>query len=220
MDLREPIRRLSFPRCQLSFDVLGYSGARKAPHETWPFTKNARIPQDTAAALRRQTATEGSQIAQLAPFQQDVNGATGFQGRGAMGIRGHQEDRAGPPLSLDRMMTRPFLPVSLLAAALLSGCMAAPMTAEPDVPYNPPLGGVAVAPVAGVSGLEERQPDLCGAKNYTSALGQPASIIPTLGLTKEYRIVEFRGIEPQNYIPNRIVFRLDAGGLIQNIDCG
>lgn len=77
-----------------------------------------------------------------------------------------------------------------------------------------------VAPIDGVSGLESREPDACHAKNYTSALGQPGAIIPTLGVTRTYRVVEYRGIEPQEYDPLRIVFRLDAAGNIYNIDCG
>ncbi|MFD2814151.1 hypothetical protein ACFSYD_05905 [Paracoccus aerius] len=79
----------------------------------------------------------------------------------------------------------------------------------------------APTPALGVSGLTERKPDLCGAtKNYGSSVGQPGSVIPTLGITKDYRVVEYRGIEPQDYDPNRIVFRLDAAGTITNVDCG
>lgn len=122
------------------------------------------------------------------------------------------------------MTTTKFLLLPLLAAtALASGCMApAPAPApvpEPVAPatYAPP----APEPVAGVAGLTERKPDLCGAtKNYASSVGQPGSVIPTLGITKEYRVVEYRGIEPQEYNPNRIVFRLDAAGTITNVDCG
>ncbi|WEF23866.1 hypothetical protein [Paracoccus sp. S3-43] len=108
----------------------------------------------------------------------------------------------------------------LMAAALVSGCMApapAPIPEPAPVAYVPP----APQPVAGLAGLTERKPDLCGAtKNHASAVGQPGSVIPTLGVTKEYRVVEYRGIEPQEYDPNRIVFRLDAAGIITNVDCG
>lgn len=120
------------------------------------------------------------------------------------------------------MTTIKLLLPLLAATALASGCMApAPMPApvpEPAlVAYVPP----APEPVAGVAGLTERKPDLCGAtKNHASAVGQPGSVIPTLGITKEYRVVEYRGIEPQEYDPNRIVFRLDAAGVITNVDCG
>nr|WP_204354451.1 hypothetical protein [Paracoccus saliphilus] len=77
-------------------------------------------------------------------------------------------------------------------------------------------------PVAanGITGLEERKPDLCGASKFASAKGQPGSTIPGLGISKAYRVVEYRGIEPQEYNPNRIVFRLDPAGIITNIDCG
>ena len=51
-------------------------------------------------------------------------------------------------------------------------------------------------------------------------VGQPGAVIPTLGITKELRVVEFRGIEPQEYDSLRIVFRLDQSGNIYNIDCG
>ncbi len=105
----------------------------------------------------------------------------------------------------------------LAATALLSGCMPAPAPAPVPVPaVQPP---VLPAPVAD-SVFQERQPDLCNAKNYTQYLSQPGSIIPTLGLTGDYRVVEYRGIEPQEYNAKRIVFRLDAAGIIQNIDCG
>ncbi|MDB6182185.1 hypothetical protein [Paracoccus fistulariae] len=117
--------------------------------------------------------------------------------------------------------TKLILPL-IAAAAALAGCMPAP---APVPAYDQPA--VAPAPVqpvpaaaSGISGLEERKPDLCGAKNYTSALNQPGSVIPTLGVTKEYRVVEYRGIEPQEYDPNRVVFRLDAAGNVTNVDCG
>lgn len=105
------------------------------------------------------------------------------------------------------------------AAALLAGCMPAPQ------PAPAPLATTAAAPLPpvpteGIAGLEERQPDLCGAKDYVPYLSQPGSVIATLGIAKEYRVVEYRGIEPQEYNPNRIVFRLDASGNIYNIDCG
>jgi hypothetical protein len=116
-------------------------------------------------------------------------------------------------------MTHSKIFLTACAASLaLAGCMSAPAPA----PAPAPIAMTPVAPVAadGIAGLEERQPDLCGAKDYVPYLSQPGTVIPTLGLTKEYRVVEFRGIEPQEYNPNRIVFRLDASGNIYNIDCG
>lgn len=112
-------------------------------------------------------------------------------------------------------MIRPFL--ALAALAMLTACAPAPAPVVEPVPAVQP---VPVTPVAGVTGLESREPDACHAKNYISALGQPGSVIPGLGVTREYRVVEYRGIEPQEYNPLRIVFRLDAAGNIYNIDCG
>lgn len=114
-------------------------------------------------------------------------------------------------------MTKTTILPLAAAMAMLAGCMPAPQPAAAPVPAVQPLPPV---PTEGISGLQERQPDLCGAKTYVNALSQPGSIIPTLGLTKDYRVVEYRGIEPQDYDPNRIVFRLDASGNIYNVDCG
>ena len=115
-------------------------------------------------------------------------------------------------------MTRTVILPLIASAALLSACMPAP------APMPEPLSMVepvpTVLPVEGVAGLESRQPDLCGTKTYVPYLSQPGLIIPQIGVTKEYRVVEYRGIEPQEYNPNRIVFRLDAAGNIYNIDCG
>lgn len=123
-------------------------------------------------------------------------------------------------------MNRQTLFLPLAATALLAGCMPpAPATLPPPVPvaapapvaYVPP----APEPVLGVAGLTERKPDLCGAaRDYGSSVGQPGSAIPMLGIAKDYRVVEYRGIEPQDYDPNRIVFRLDAAGNISSVDCG
>ncbi|MBC9247797.1 hypothetical protein H4P12_14040 [Paracoccus sp. 11-3] len=116
--------------------------------------------------------------------------------------------------------TKIILPL-LAATVVLAGCMPAPAPATYQQPVPAPAPVQSVPTVAnGITGLQEREPDLCGAKTYSSALNQPGSVIPTLGVTQEYRVVEYRGIEPQEYDPNRIVFRLDAGGNITNVDCG
>ncbi len=104
--------------------------------------------------------------------------------------------------------------IALMAVAPLAACVQAPAP-EPAV-----MAPAQIVPVAGISGLETREPDACHAKSYTHALGQPGTMIPTLGVTREYRVVEYRGIEPQEYNPLRIVFRLDQAGAIYNIDCG
>lgn len=118
-------------------------------------------------------------------------------------------------------MTRSVILLPLLVStALLSACMPAPQPAPmPVAPVVQPAP-LPVAPVAGVSGLESREPDLCHAKDYVPYLSQPASVIPQLGISKPYRVVEYRGIEPQDYDPQRVVFRLDAAGNIYNVDCG
>lgn len=114
--------------------------------------------------------------------------------------------------------------VGLTSACVMQSPVAFPQAQPPvqmaEVPYNPPIGGLAPQPASAGSGLQERQPDLCGAKNYSRYIGQPGSLVPGLGLDKPYRVVEFGGFEPQNYDPNRIVFRLDPAGNIQKIDCG
>ncbi|WP_299846801.1 hypothetical protein [uncultured Paracoccus sp.] len=115
-------------------------------------------------------------------------------------------------------MTRTVILPLLASAFLLTACMPAPAPVPEPMPV--PVVQPMVAPVAGVAGLQSREPDLCKAKDYASSLSQPGSVIPQLGITKEYRVVEYRGIEPQEYDPNRIVFRLDAAGNIQNVDCG
>ncbi|MDN3712454.1 I78 family peptidase inhibitor [Paracoccus cavernae] len=106
--------------------------------------------------------------------------------------------------------------IALMAVAPLAACAPAPQQIAPEVMAPTPV----LTPVAGISGLESREPDACHAKDYTSALGQPGSVIPTLGVTRSFRVVEYRGIEPQEYDPLRIVFRLDQAGNIYNIDCG
>ncbi|WP_136648680.1 hypothetical protein [Paracoccus aeridis] len=111
----------------------------------------------------------------------------------------------------------PRLIALALAAAPLAACAPAPAPV-PAVPVAAPVAPV--APVSGIAGLEERQPDACHAQDYIAALGQPGSVIPSLGVTRKYRVVEYRGIEPQEYDSLRIVFRLDQAGNIYNIDCG
>lgn len=123
------------------------------------------------------------------------------------------------------MIKTTILPLAA-ATALLAGCMPPPAYAPAQMaaplPAVAPVASVEPIPAAatGISGLQERQPDLCHAKDYAQHLSQPGSIIPTLGISRSYRVVEYRGIEAQEYDPNRIVFRLDAAGNIQNIDCG
>lgn len=117
---------------------------------------------------------------------------------------------------MTNMNTTRHILAPLLMSLAVAGCMrGAPMN---DMPVQPP--GIEPLPTAQHSGLAERKPDLCKASTYASFVGQPGSVVPTLGITRNYRIVEYRGIEPQEYDPNRIVFRLDSTGNISGVDCG
>jgi hypothetical protein len=107
----------------------------------------------------------------------------------------------------------------LALASTLAACVPAPVAA-PVPAVSPAPAVLPVTPVQGVAGLEERQPDLCKASDYLSVLGRPQAALAGLAITRKYRVVEYRGIEPQEYDPNRVVFRLDAAGNIYNIDCG
>ncbi|MFN3274589.1 MAG: hypothetical protein ACK41U_07955 [Paracoccus sp. (in: a-proteobacteria)] len=97
-----------------------------------------------------------------------------------------------------------------------------PMAGAPaqTVPGLPPSTEPAPTATRGIAGLQERKPDLCKAETYATSIGQPGSTVPSLGITRSYRVVDYRGIEPQEYVPDRIVFRLDAAGNISTIDCG
>ncbi|WP_347917838.1 hypothetical protein [Paracoccus marcusii] len=95
----------------------------------------------------------------------------------------------------------------------------APYPAAAPFPAAPVMADLPAA-TTGITGVTERKPDLCKASSYASSVGQPGSTIATLGLPGAYRVVEYRGIEPQDYDPDRLVFRLDATGTITKIDCG
>ncbi|MDO5657948.1 MAG: I78 family peptidase inhibitor [Paracoccus sp. (in: a-proteobacteria)] len=129
------------------------------------------------------------------------------------------------------------IPLLLAATGLLSACMPyngprlawpygpaaatqaqAATPAQPPVPVQPSYAPIDTA--AGGSRLEEKQPDLCRASRFSHVIGQPADAVASLGITDSYRIVEFRGIEPQQYQPYRVNFHLDQQGLISRIECG
>lgn len=118
-----------------------------------------------------------------------------------------------------------ILPVAAALAAL-TGCMPVPEPSAFQAPEAIPATtmpfeqSLAIQPAVGITGLQERTPDLCKAEPYKQHLHQPGSIIPSLGISRDYRVVEYRGIEAPEYDPNRIVFRLDAAGNISDIDCG
>jgi hypothetical protein len=104
------------------------------------------------------------------------------------------------------------------AVLMLAGCQGA-QTEDIQANAMPMPAPHLTAPVT-EGALEQREPDTCHAADYVTALGQPGSVIPTLGITRPVNIVEWRGLEPQEYNSQRVVFRLDASGNIFNIDCG
>lgn len=113
-------------------------------------------------------------------------------------------------------MMRPTV-LLFAATAALAGCVA-------PVPTTTVVDPAPVVPepaaVTGVAGLQAREPDACHAADYRHVIGQPASVVPTLGITRQYRIAEYRGIEPEEYNGLRIAFKLDAAGNIQSVTCG
>lgn len=116
------------------------------------------------------------------------------------------------------MTTMPLsfkLALPFVALFGLAACTPMPATDAPPTLHD------TVMPTSGIAGLTTREPTLfCQADRYTPYLGQPGSVIPGLGVDRTHLVVEFRGIEPQDYDPNRIIFRLDAAGNISEIDCG
>lgn len=106
------------------------------------------------------------------------------------------------------------------AIAALAGCVAPPPPAAgiPDV--APVLTVETPAAVTQIAGLQAREPDACHAADYRKYVGQPGSVVPTLGITRKYRIAEYRGIEPEEYNALRLAFQLDASGVIQSVTCG
>lgn len=131
------------------------------------------------------------------------------------------------------------IPLVLAATGLLSACVpyngprlawpygggaagAAPQQAaapaQPPVPVQPSYGPVDTP--GSNSRLQERQPDLCQASSFAHVVGQPSSAVAGLGISRPYRIVEFRGIEAQQYQPERVNFHLDQQGLVSRVDCG
>ncbi|ARJ70729.1 hypothetical protein B0A89_04860 [Paracoccus contaminans] len=114
-------------------------------------------------------------------------------------------------------------PTAVLFAALgvaaLAGCVARPAPPPPvAVAAVEPVP--ALAPVTQIAGLQSREPDACHAADYRKHIGQPASVVQTLGITRPYRIAEYRGIEPEEYNALRLAFQLDAAGMIQSVTCG
>jgi hypothetical protein len=117
----------------------------------------------------------------------------------------------------------------IAVALVLSACDPAGPTAQPILsseiiavsPISPSAGGDRISPALGAPLVPEaREPDLCNAIEFVPYLSQPASVLSSLAISRPYRVIEWRGIEAQDYDPNRVVFRLDQAGNIFNIDCG
>ncbi|WP_022705878.1 hypothetical protein [Paracoccus zeaxanthinifaciens] len=127
-----------------------------------------------------------------------------------------------PQAVVDQQQAQGYQPYPAQAAPAYGDPYAGTAYAQGAAPVAAPVQATPAAPAAasGIEGLEERKPDLCKAQTHRGAIGQPGSTIPSLGLDRSYRVVEYRGIEPQDYDPNRIVFRLDEAGNISNVDCG
>ncbi len=121
-----------------------------------------------------------------------------------------------PPLPNGYQMILKF---SLLAVAAIALAACAPDTEELSPEEQAPVPHM-TAPVFQTGALEQRSPDTCKAAQYAHVLGQPGATVATLGITQPVNVIEWRGIEPQEYNSLRVVFRLDQNGNIFNIDCG
>lgn len=101
-----------------------------------------------------------------------------------------------------------------LTFAALAACQ--PMT-EIDSSVDP-SEEAAVNP--NTSGLIERTPDLCGLTNYESYIGQPASALQGLRISRPYRVVPQDSIVSQEYNAGRVNFMLDGAGNVASVTCG
>lgn len=114
----------------------------------------------------------------------------------------------------DTILNRGFLALAFIAG------LAACVPTEPEVPpAGAPQPGDLLGGGSGDT-LVEREPDLCDAALYQSYVGQPGTIVPSLGVTRVYRVIEFGGIFSQEYNPSRINFWLSPSGTIDRIGCG
>jgi len=106
-------------------------------------------------------------------------------------------------------MRRRFLfPVLLLTAC---GPVAAPDLPPPD----DAAGFDDVTP-----GLNDIEPDHCGAADYDIYLGQPVAVLEGVPISRNYRVIPSDGIVTQEYNAYRINFRLNGRSDIAKVDCG
>ncbi len=115
------------------------------------------------------------------------------------------------------MMTTGKLATMICATALLlAGCV--PLPEEGPPPNAPQPGDLIAGPTNG--SLIEREPDLCKAADYQQYLGQPGTVVSTLFISRDYRVVPFAGIVSQEYNAGRLNFWLAETGEITRIGCG
>ncbi len=106
---------------------------------------------------------------------------------------------------------------------LAIGMVLALAACEPLPPDNPPPGAAQPGDLTarpGNGGLVEREPDLCKAADFQQVVGQPGTIVATLGITRPLRVIKHGDIITQEYNPARINFWLGPSGRIQRITCG
>lgn len=94
----------------------------------------------------------------------------------------------------------------------LAACTPAP---EPD-----PVPVVRDPNVDVTPGLNEKEPDTCGAKKFAQLVGQPQTAVAMAGITQEYRIIDPFSIVTQEYSPDRINVNVDGAGIITHLTCG
>jgi len=106
--------------------------------------------------------------------------------------------------------------IAALAILTMSACV--PFEPDEPPPVAPQPGDLVEQPTQGV--LIEREPDLCQAADYQIHVGQPATVVETLAITRPYRVIEHGGIFSQEYNAGRLNFWLSRTGTIIKVDCG
>lgn len=106
----------------------------------------------------------------------------------------------------------------ILAGAflLLAACVPPDDTTERPGDLQP--GDLISQP--GKDGLVEREPDLCKAADYQQYVGQAGSIVPSLGISRTYRVIRHGDIFTQEYNAGRLNFWLTPSGTIERVVCG
>lgn len=106
----------------------------------------------------------------------------------------------------------------ILAGALflLSACVAPEGS---NTPGNSAQPGDLI-PGKSDGGLIEREPDLCDAANYQQYVGQAGTIVPSLSITRPYRVIRHGDIFTQEYNAGRLNFWLTPSGSISRVVCG